>query len=204
MSNQWDDRVRKSVIALRRAEHKANNLPVNTHYFLPWDADELRLVWRDDSRTWPLEIAEGVTVIVSGDPGYIDPDGRCVVDHGDLLFLQFFGEEDCRTFVKIRSQFRAQIRSVGAISKHDEAINPLVEYCNKVDAAISHEAVELAKEGVPQIFDRMEKELGGSKIQKDDRLGQRVRYFKNVVERYRKDKDVWFFEMRRLGLKVKQ
>lgn len=182
MSETPDDLIKKAVLWLREAD-KVLSLPIrDTKYKMPWDLDWIRLKWRDRREDLPMQLF-GREIVVTGDPK-TRADKKPVVDIGDLMLFQFIPKDG---FDFIMNTYAAFGR-LSLVRIDDKHLDKLYGYAEKMDNKIMAAVKRLQERGVRNIFHLLRKEMGGDAIRSDDRLGQRLRYYCEIIDRYKNDK----------------
>jgi hypothetical protein len=136
----------------------------------------------------------GREIVVSGDINYKDEKGRLVVDISDIVILQFAKQEHIDEIFKVYEVFRARIAKWP-----DPELDKIIDYCNRMDDKI-REAFWKLKNSEKDIFLKMWNEMGGDCIPKEDRLGRRICFIKDLVEGFKEDRKKYAPYLINLGL----
>jgi len=195
MADTPQETMRKAALWLRGEDKKFSKAIRFSKYKTPWDLDDIRLQWRDKKELIPASVY-GREVMLTGDPKMKSSDKIPLVDIGDMLLLQFIPPKDLDFVLTVYENFGRLM----VVNLSDRGLDPLVEYCNKMDGRIVTAFKKLEAAGIKDICSLLWKELGGASIRSDDRLGKRVCFYANMVSRYRADREGYHPDMVRIKL----
>lgn len=160
-----------------------------------WDAEDLAL--RFPRVVFPLNnsrvLPEG-TIWIGSDHRPERSGGICVTA-SELVELQF-ATTDLFSAIKIVAD---EIGVEGIVSEAD-AIEEMRRYCTTMDEAIVSAAKALKQHKVKDIFEKMSQVLVGKEPKPEDKLGRRVIFYRDLVLKYREDKEKYRPELKRLGV----
>jgi len=181
------DHVEGCARRLRAKEISVSRKYVFTKWVTPWEADDFEFRARDAQIVFDSTLSD-MPIVITGDPSYEDKD-KVVVYARDIVVLQFAGKEMIDSVLKVYKTF-GKVR-LGDFRNPD--LDKVVAYCNEIDNTILKEFNELRSQpkGVRDVFSKIWHELGGDKIRPEDRLGQRIKYYKNLIAAFQKDKEKW-------------
>lgn len=199
MSNQLDshETVRKCVAWLRDQDKRLYDLPTATKYYLQWDLDDIRYMWRNETSQIPFNLF-GHDIYLTGDKKQINrKPGTILMYIDDLLVMQFFPQKSFDELMTVYTVFgKCRLIKIDG----DKELDKLNKYCSEMDKKISDGCERLRQAGVRDIFDKLWLEFGGKLIKPTDRLGNRIAYYRTIVNEWRQNKEEWNDEMLRLGL----
>lgn len=188
----------KAVLWLRDQDHKLGKHIRSSKYLMPWDIDWLSIKCRDSKiGLMQYEInGKNICLTTSKDQARIGK--QILIYVQDLMILQFCSPADLDKVLKAYEAF-----GLCLLTKFpDKSLDKVLDYCNKVDDLIVDMVNKLAEAGCKGIFEQVIKEIGGESIRSDDRLGQRLLYYKLITDRYKKDNSSYLQDMRNLKLLV--
>ncbi len=188
--------LRKATLWLRDQDAKFSKAVRFSKFKTPWELDQLRLDWRDRKELIPSQLY-GREIFLTGDRKFKSDKPKVpVVDIGDMMVLQFLPQKDLDFVLNVYEAFGRL-----ALTKFtDSQLDVLVSYCNKMDEKIVAAFKKLQAAGVKDICSLLWKEMGGELIRQDDRLGNRVGFYANMVSRYKADREAYLPDMVRIKL----
>lgn len=195
MTPEQKDFFIKSIQALRDKDRKASRHIRNTKYKTPWEIDSLRLRLRDREEFMPFTM-NGRNVAILPNRKVRPPAGMVGIYIEDLLVYQFM---EPSAFEKVMQVYMAF--GVCALTGYpNKELDELIAYCEKMDEAIVDLAFQLREKKIVNIFHAVWVEMGGDSIREDDRLGQRIGYYKEILSRFKKNNNEYQKELDDLKL----
>jgi hypothetical protein len=188
--------IPKAVLWLREQDHKLGKHVRSCKFKTPWDVDWISIKCRDNKDLLSYEINGRSISITASKQKRIGKEILVYVQ--DLLILQFCNPSDLEKILKAYEVFGTCV-----LTKYpDKSLDKVIDYCNKADDCIVDMVNKLTQAGMKNIFDQIVREMGGDSIRHDDKIGQRVLYYKEIVDRYKKDNSSYLQDMRNLKLLV--
>lgn len=198
MDSKEQELFRRTTIGLRRKDrsHWRMTKPQKYNkYYTPWDIERIRFYhWKDHIEVLP-ESMFGREVVVTSDPMYEDNKGRPVVMLDDIVVFQFMPKNDFDVVISIYEKFKARLGNFS-----DPQFRRLLRYCSKMNVEISNAFFYLREFGYKDIFDKLWHVMGGESMEENDRLGKRIELIRDLIEKFKTDKEKWAPELERLGL----
>ena len=188
--------IPKAVLWLRDQDLKLGKHIRVSKYKTPWDIDWMALKCRDNNQIMSIELNGRKVLITTSRQSRIGKDLLIYVQ--DVLLFQFLSPKDMEKIMKVYEAFGTCILT----HYPDKILDKILDYCNKMDEHIVSTVSKLAESGCRGIFDQLYKQMGGDSIRADDRLGQRVLYYKTITDMYKKDNNSYIQDMRNLKLLV--
>lgn len=201
MLDIFDDRPEEQKIesickALREKDKnmRRRNRHVETKRLTYWDADDFVLKHPDEvvclNKT---DGAQTDTVAIAAKRPEVQ--GAVNLTPNEIVDLQFVSGE---MFAKIKL-VNAEI-GVEGITHEEDGLAEIKRYCEKMDELIVEAAKKLKEHKVKNIFEKLCEAMVGKEPQSHDRLGKRVVYFKELMTRYRADKEKYRDTLKKVGL----
>jgi hypothetical protein len=190
-------KVREAVLWLREQDRRIYSLPPASKYYIPWELDYIRVLWREEKCPIPSELFGHKILLTGNKKEFKKSQDEILIYIEDLLVLQFMPKDSFDRIMAVYGVFgKCRILRIDG----DKELDKLIKYCNSMDAKIVEACDKLRAAGVRDIFDKMWTEVGGDLVRDTDRLGNRIGYFRGVVNSWRDNKPEWNDEMLRLGL----
>jgi len=152
-----------------------------------WDSDELRVLLKNGKCYLSTEFGE--KVLLTGIEN-VDEKEALVLDCNDIVALQFAPRDQLRAIFVTFAAFKRD----GGLGKSEyscDAVKDIAQYCSRMDDAILAELELLRKQNVRDIFQKMYDYMTGGQDPKGDRLCRRIKFYRDLVENYRVDKNQW-------------
>ena len=191
------DLIRESVRKLRVKDQNIKKKFSFDGRMTFWDSDKAT---QELSGVYvKMRLPDGDEFIFTGDTAYRNKNFMILTPEC-LVTWQFMDKESIKLMIPFYKTFNDD--GVANIGEYDSVeLKAIKEYCVKMEDAIRKEANSLRNAGIKQdIFLKMWREMGGEKIQKDDHLGNRVRFLGGTVLKFKENKSRWTKEMKRLQL----
>jgi len=188
--------IPRAVLWLRDQDSKLGKNIRYLKYKTPWDIDWISLRCRDNDQVMSIEL-NGKKVSITTDR-YRKIGNELLIYVQDILLLQFCSKKDFNKILKVYESFGTCI-----LTRYpDKSLDKVIDYCNKMDDQIVSMVNKLAEDGCKGIFDQVFRQMGGDNIRLDDRLGQRILFYKEITDRYKKNNSLYLQDMRNLKLLV--
>jgi hypothetical protein len=191
--------IREAVTKIRLREQSLRKKhPVNDVSIIYWQTDELRHLLYKASLVMLLPNGEHVQWVGSKHCSRIG--NFLMFDVDAMVAFQFVSREGFDNLLKTYTVFNEN----GMVRIHDfdaPGFKDIAIYCSRMDDCILGEAESLRSAGFTRdIFEKMWAEMGGDLIKATDFLGRRLGFLRDLVKRFKANKELWREEMIRLRL----
>lgn len=186
--------IKDATLQLRDRERAIARKHSFGNYKTYFDSDDLCFLM--DGRPCVLRNTRfGQDIVIATKLGYRDP--KLFTLHAtQIVELQFASQEHIAALVMAhKAMGDIEIGEMEAPGQQE-----MEAYCREMDLLIANTGRVLFDQKIKNPLVQVLKQMGGEMIPSHDRLGQRVKYFIAVSNSYRKDKQKWATEVRRLHL----
>lgn len=194
LSNQLEI-IRKATQWLREKDRSLSKSIRYSKFKTPWEIEWMKLKCRDNNLPMPF-IIHGKEVLLIANNKVDVPSGSIAIDISDFMVFQFVTKEGLEKVFQVYKVFGKCILN----EFPDKQLDALIKYCNSMDGFILESANKCKEKNVIGIFEKIWKEMGSENIREDDLLGKRIQYYKEILDRYKKDKNSYLQEINDLKL----
>lgn len=187
--------IREKISVLREKDRRQSASIGFSKFKTPWDIEWIKLDMKDMSEPISHRFND-FEIFLLPSRAVKAPMGSVGIYIEDFFVLQFLSAKDFEIIFDVYKKMGQLLLS----RFPDKNLDKIINYCNKMDDCIVDFAKSCREKGITNIFDKAWREMGGDVIPSQDRLGNRVKYFREIVLRYKKEQDKYRQEMNDIKL----